>query len=102
VRELTPQEVAAGLAAGELVLVDVREPNETAVERIAGSMLMPLSRFDPADLPAASGRALVFSCASGIRSLRAADVTQALGHSDVGHLAGGLKAWKAAGYPTEK
>jgi hypothetical protein len=30
VRDLTPQEVARGLAEGRMVLVDVREPNETA------------------------------------------------------------------------
>ena len=33
VRDLTPQEVARGLKEGRMVLVDVREPNETAVER---------------------------------------------------------------------
>jgi rhodanese-related sulfurtransferase len=100
-RDLTPEEVAKGLAAGELALVDVREPAETAVERIAGSVLMPLSSFDPADLPDPAGRTLVFSCASGIRSLRAAEIAQAIGLDHVGHLAGGIKAWKAAGYPTE-
>jgi rhodanese-related sulfurtransferase len=33
VRDLTPQDVARGLQEGRIVLVDVREPNETAVER---------------------------------------------------------------------
>ena len=33
VRDLTPEEVARGLAEGRMVLVDVREPNETALER---------------------------------------------------------------------
>jgi hypothetical protein len=47
VRELTAAEVADGLAAGRIVLVDVREPAETAVERIPGAVLIPLSQFDP-------------------------------------------------------
>ena len=59
VRDLTAEEVAAGLEAGNMLLVDVREPQETAVERIAGSVLLPLSRFDPDDILAARSR----SCA---------------------------------------
>jgi rhodanese-related sulfurtransferase len=73
VRDLTPQEVAAGLEAGSTLLIDVREPNETAAERIPGSVLLPLSRFDPDDIPDPQGRAVVFACAAGIRSLRAAE-----------------------------
>jgi rhodanese-related sulfurtransferase len=102
VRDLTAQEVANGIAAGEFIVVDVREPNETAVERIPGSVLLPLSTFDPADLPDAAGRLVVFSCASGVRSIKASEIAQAAGLPHDAHLAGGLKAWKAAGLPTEK
>jgi rhodanese-related sulfurtransferase len=102
VRDLTPEEVASGMTAGEILLVDVREPGETAIERIPGALLMPLSSFDPAELPDPEGRALVFSCASGIRSIKAAEIAQAAGLPHNAHLAGGLKAWKAAGLPTER
>ena len=51
VRDLTPQEVARGLEEGRMLLVDVREPNETALERFPGAVLVPLSSFDPADIP---------------------------------------------------
>jgi rhodanese-related sulfurtransferase len=101
VRDLTPEEVATGIKAGEILLVDVREPNETAVERIPGAVLLPLSTFDPGDLPDPDGRVLVFSCGSGIRSVKAAEIAQAAGLPHNTHLAGGLKAWKAAGLPTE-
>ena len=56
VRDLTPEEVAAGLSAGNVMLVDVREPNETQIERIPGSVLSPLSQFDPHALPDPDGR----------------------------------------------
>jgi rhodanese-related sulfurtransferase len=102
VRDLTPQEVAAGLAAGSILLVDVREPNETAAEHIPGSVLLPLSRFDPDDIPDPQGRAVVFMCAVGIRSLRAAEVALEAGYPYDAHLAGGLKSWKGAGFPTER
>ena len=39
VRDLTPQEVARGLKDGHVVLVDVREPNETAAERFPLSLI---------------------------------------------------------------
>ena len=101
VRDLTAQEVATAMTAGEVVVVDVREPNETAVERIPGAVLLPLSTFDPADIPDPAGRAVVFSCASGIRSIKASEIAQSSGLPYDAHLAGGIKAWKAAGYPTE-
>ena len=101
IRNLTPEDVASGIAAGEILLVDVREPSETAIERIPGAVLAPLSTFDPAELPDPGGRAIVFSCGSGVRSLKAAEIAQAAGLPHNAHLAGGLKAWKAAGLPTE-
>jgi rhodanese-related sulfurtransferase len=101
VHDLTPQDVASGLAAGEMLLVDVREPNETMMERIPGSVLLPLSQFDPHEIPDPAGRRVVFSCGVGIRSLRAAQAALAAGLPYDSHLAGGLKAWKAAGFPTE-
>jgi rhodanese-related sulfurtransferase len=102
IRNLTPEDVANGLQAGEMILVDVREPNETAIERIPGAVLLPLSTFDPTELPDPDGRAIVFSCGSGVRSIKAAEIAQAAGLPHNAHLAGGLKAWKAAGLPTER
>jgi rhodanese-related sulfurtransferase len=101
VRDLMPEEVAEGLAADTILLIDVREPNETACERIAGAVLAPLSQFDPVDLPDPKGRTVVFTCASGIRSIKAAERAQAAGLAFDLHLAGGIKAWKAAGLPVE-
>ena len=77
VRDLTAEEVAAELAADRILLVDVREPRETAVERIPGSVLLPLSAFDPAAIPDPDGRDVVFSCATGRRSVRASPTTGA-------------------------
>jgi len=102
VRNLSPQEVAAELAAYRILLVDVREPRETALERIPGAMLLPLSMFDPAAIPDPAGREVVFSCATGVRSVRASEFAQAAGLPYRSHLAGGIVAWKAAGLPIER
>ena len=56
VRDMMPEEVAEGLAANSILLIDVREPNETAHERITGALLAPLSQFDPIDLPDPQGQ----------------------------------------------
>jgi rhodanese-related sulfurtransferase len=101
VRDLTVEEVARGLADGSVLLVDVREPNETAVERYPGAAIVPLSSFDVAQIPEPNGRQVVFACRSGRRSVTASQVAQAQGLPYDAHLAGGLVAWKAAGLPTE-
>ncbi len=101
VRDLTPEEVARGLDQGRVVLVDVREPNETALERFPGAVLVPLSAFDPAAIPEPEGREVVFACRSGRRSVTASLAAQEQGFAYGAHLAGGILAWKAAGLPTE-
>jgi len=101
VRNLTPEEVERGLAEGRMVLVDVREPNETALERFPGAVLVPLSAFDPAAIPEPNGREIVFACRSGRRSVTASVAAQEQGFAYDSHLAGGILAWKAAGFPTE-
>lgn len=99
IEELEPTEVARRLAAGEILLVDVREPAEFAAERIAGALLYPLSTFDAARLPPDGPRQLVFHCGSGKRSLAAAERRLAAGAPRAAHLRGGMLAWKAADLP---
>ena len=50
-RDLTPEEVAEGLQEGRIMLVDVREPNETAVERFPDAVMVPLSTSIPPPSP---------------------------------------------------
>lgn len=100
VRDLTPQEVALGVKEGRVLLVDIREPNETAVERFPGAVEIPMSSFDPADLKP-QGRQVVLTCRSGNRSARLSLALQEMGLPYDAHLAGGILAWKAAGLPTE-
>lgn len=96
---LKPEEVAALLAAGKIILVDVREPSEYASERIAGALLYPLSTFDANALPKDGPRRVVFHCGIGKRSLAAAEHRLAAGEPHATHMEGGLTAWKAAGLP---
>src|SRR5690348_892782 len=97
VRDRMPEEVARGLRDGTMLLVDVREPNETAVERYPGAAIVPLSSFDPAQIPDPAGREVVFACRSGKRSVTASLAAQEQGYPYASHLAGGIIGWKAAG-----
>jgi len=101
VQNLTPQDVARGLTEGRILLVDVREPNETDVERYPEAFYLPMSEFDPAAIPDPQGRQIVFACRSGNRSVTASLMAQAAGLPYNAHLAGGIKAWKEVGLPTE-
>jgi rhodanese-related sulfurtransferase len=97
---LSPAEVSARIKAGKALLVDIREPDEVARERIAGSVVAPLSLFEEAHLDLRPGRDVVFMCRTGNRTgsncVRLAD--RIPGEAFV--LDGGLDDWKAQGLPT--
>ena len=80
------------------LLVDVRQPGEYENVHIPGAHLMPLPRLaDSMDsLPA--GKALIFYCHSGSRSLAAASMAdgQVEGHGPIYNLDGGIMAWNGA------
>ncbi|OJW24974.1 MAG: sulfurtransferase, partial [Sphingopyxis sp. 65-8] len=71
-KEVTPHALAAMLAAGEAILVDVREADEFASGHVAGALSMPLSRFQASALPA-GGKPVILTCAAGRRSAMALD-----------------------------
>ena len=97
--ELSPRQVAGLLSGRQILLVDVREPDEYAAQRIAGAVLCPLSTLDVQALPPDGLRRVVFQCGSGKRSAMAAQARLAAGAPRVAHLTGGIGAWKAAGLP---
>jgi rhodanese-related sulfurtransferase len=100
VHDLTPEDVSKGIAEGRYLLVDVREPNEVAVDAYPDAVVVPLSSFDPQDIPDPDGKQVVFACRSGKRSVTASLAAQAGGLAYDKHLAGGMLAWKASGLPT--
>ncbi len=96
--DLDRDDIKRGLADGSILLVDVREPHEFGAGRIPGSVSHPLSTFDPDALRGLSGR-IVFSCAAGVRSVRALELAQAAGLDVREHYRGGFKEWVMAGEP---
>ena len=92
--DLTPQSVLKDLRAGEILLIDVREPAEFANER-----MHPLSTFEPKAFPTDGNRRIVFQCGSGKRSRMALNNFMKETGIEAAHLAGGIAAWKSARQP---
>jgi len=80
-------------------LVDVREADEFASERINGAILVPLSKFDPSQIHNSEDKQVVLYCRSGNRSHRAAEKLLDAGYAEVTHLKGGIMAWRSQGMP---
>jgi len=110
IENLTPDQVEAEVAAGNVLLVDVRDaPERSANGTIPGAVHAsrgmlefhadPSSPYHKAEFDPASR--VILHCASGGRSALAAQTLKAMGYANVAHLDGGFKAWQAAGKPVE-
>lgn len=93
----TPAEVADAFSQDKIVLIDVRTPQEFALERINGALLAPMQAFEPNHMPEQSKKQIVFHCGSGVRSARVAKMCLAAGEDHIAHMAGGFAAWKDSG-----
>lgn len=99
VETLDAATLAGMIARGEVVLVDVRTPEEFAEGRIAGALNAPLQTFLPESIPMEAGRETILYCRSSGRSGRAAQMLAEHTGKRIRHLEGGLRAWIEAGYP---
>ena len=97
---VTPQR-ASRLIEDGAILIDIREADEHARERIPGAHHLPLSRLDAAALAAHRGRPVIFHCRSGARTLgNAARLAGSVGGGcEAFMVEGGLDAWRKAGLP---
>jgi len=100
--ELTSLELKARLDRGDkLTIVDVREPNELQINRIQGSLHIPLGdipkRYNELDPDAE----YVMQCKSGVRSGKAADFLRSVGFKRVLNLKGGILGWIDQVDPTQ-
>jgi hydroxyacylglutathione hydrolase len=99
IRQISAADLAERLRAGDVAVVDVRDRSEFASGRVPGAMNIPVGQL-PGRLDAVPrDRQVVLQCQSGARSVIAASVLAARGFHNIVDLAGGMNAWKAAGYP---
>ena len=81
--------------SGDIVLLDVREPDEVEAASITGSLRIPLGVLTErlSDIP--DDRRVLVHCKSGGRSAVAVDLLRDAGRSEVSNVAGGMDAWSA-------
>ena len=102
IEEIDPADAREELAAGEVVLVDTREPHEWDEAHLEGATLVPPATVADriADVAPDRSQRVVLYCRVGNRSARAADLLESeLGYEDVASIAGGIDAWQQAGLP---
>jgi len=92
--EISPLELKSLRDIGsETVILDVRNPEEIAICRIAGSVVIPLPELADRLSELDQSASFVVHCKSGIRSAKAIGVMQAAGFSRLRNLSGGILAW---------
>ncbi|MGB5831799.1 MAG: rhodanese-like domain-containing protein [Thiohalocapsa sp.] len=105
IKEIMPWDLEERLAMNrDLLVVDVREPDEFAAMHIADSLNVPRGILESAcewdyeetvpELVQARDREVVVVCRSGYRSVLAAHSMQVLGYRNVASLQTGLRGWK--------
>lgn len=93
----TVDEVQTAFDKNEIVLIDVRTPQEYMFEHIEGAMLLPMSFFCADKLPGQSDKRIVFHCGSGMRSGKVAKMAiENGGRNRIAHMEGGFGEWKKA------
>jgi rhodanese-related sulfurtransferase len=110
IQNLTVDQTAEELERGDVLLVDLREPDERQVHgTIPGAVHAPRGMLEFWADPTCSyhraefdpNRRVILYCGGGGRSALAADTLQHMGYANVAHLDGGFSAWKAAELPVE-
>ena len=101
--EIDPSTAQKMLAEPGTILIDVREADEHARERIAGAKLIPLSVLTAKEIAELGARRVVFHCKGGRRSLDAATRCASLAQRGIAihSVVGGIEAWRSAGLGTE-
>lgn len=90
------------IVAGEVQVVDVREPHEFAQGHIPGAVHIPLGQLLARPREHLQRDDVVFVCAVGVRSAVACEMGAAVGLKRVFNLEGGTAAWAKRGFPLEK
>lgn len=105
VHEIYPGDVADKIAAGEdIILLDVRTPEEHEEIHIENSLLLPVDEISQSALNRiglgedSKNKEIIIYCRSGNRSARAYDMMTALGYTNLGSVQGGMAHWEEDNY----
>ena len=103
VREVSVDQAQRKLAGGKAKLIDVREDSEWTAGHARGAQHLGkgVIERDIEDRVPDKNAELILYCGGGFRSALATDSIQKMGYTNVESLAGGWRAWQAAGAPVD-
>lgn len=90
------------LDEGSAIVIDIRTQDEFVREHIPGARLVPVAAWHAHDLDRDAGKAVVFTCRSGLRSEASAASLFARELPEAYILDGGIEGWKRAGLPVHR
>lgn len=99
---ISVQEAKEMIDAGNVQVIDSREPHEHAEGHVPDSSNIPHMATLPRAAALATDRPILFICKSGQRSAVAAEFAATIGLTDLYNVEGGHEEWVAAGYPMDK
>jgi len=104
VREVSVDEARRKLESGRARIIDVREESEWEAGHARGAQHLGkgvIERDIEASVPDKNAE-LILYCGGGFRSALATDNLQKMGYTNIWSMAGGWRAWQAAGGPIDK
>lgn len=101
---LQPNDAVLKINREKAVIVDVRDAEEYVRGHLTNAKNIPLAQLEERLPQVVKNKALpiIMVCESGKRAVRAQSSANKLGFTNAQALAGGLKAWRAAGLPVTK
>lgn len=101
---INADELKEKLDSGEnILIIDVRNPQEITRGRIPKSINIPLDNFEnevEKEIKNKNDQVCVY-CLSGSRSEIACEILEDLGYTNVLNLSSGMLAWRNGNYPQE-
>jgi len=103
IKHITPDEAMAAINQGEAKLLDVREENECALERIQNDQVqyLPMSEITERVNEIVADKPIIVVCAGGVRSSKVAKFLMLNGITNCASLEGGMHLWRGLGLPTD-
>ncbi|OYT68840.1 MAG: sulfurtransferase [Armatimonadetes bacterium JP3_11] len=98
-KTVTPREVYEQRTRKDVVIIDVRTPEEFQMERIREALNKPLQTIQEWVNTLPKDKKIYFVCRSGNRSAQAQRIAQQAGYENTYNMQGGMLAWKREGLP---
>ncbi len=104
IKQVTPEKAKEMIDKGGIIIIDVRTTREYRKGTIPGALHIPrgLLEFKITKAVKDPNQKILIFCAKGGRGALATKTLMDMGYKNVYNLKGGIKAWKAAGYPVGK